>query len=122
MDLEHGLAEMQQELDSLDLEAVDTELVRAALGQVKELFGALKPYEQRELMQLVLQRAEVNEREITLEVYALTEDKLPEKVGAEGYAIFPSLFLNWVSNFPALWRSIRYSKGSKTFSCTFFTS
>ena len=54
---------------------MDTELVRAALRQVKELFGVLKPYEQRELMNFVLQRAEVNEREITLEVYALTETK-----------------------------------------------
>jgi len=63
---------------------VDTELVRAALGQVKEFFGALRPYEQRELMQLVLQRAEVNEREITLEGFALNEASLPEKVGAEG--------------------------------------
>ena len=84
MDLEHGLARVQQELDSLDQEAVDTELVRAALGQVKELFGELKPYEQRELMQLVLHRAEVNEREITLELYALNEAVLPEKVGAKG--------------------------------------
>ncbi len=83
-DLEHGLTEVQQEMDSMEREAVDTDMVRAALGRIKELFGALKPYEQRELMQLVLQRAEVNEREITLEVYALTEDKLPEKVGAEG--------------------------------------
>ena len=84
MDLENQLAEVQQELDSLDREAVDTELVRSALGQVKELFGVLKPYEQRELMQLVLQRAEVNEREITSKVYALTEAALPKKVGAEG--------------------------------------
>ena len=84
IDLEHGLGEVQRELDGLDREAVDTELVRTALGQVKELFGALKPYEQRELMQLVLQRAEVNEQEITLEVYALNQDSLPETVGAEG--------------------------------------
>ena len=76
--------EIQTELGSLDLEAVDTERVRAALGQVKELFGELRPYEQRELMQLVLRRAEVNEREITLEVYAFTKAALPEKVAAEG--------------------------------------
>lgn len=68
----------------MEREAVDTGMVRAALGQVKELFGALKPYEQRELMQLVLRRAEINEREITLEVYALNEASLPEKVGANG--------------------------------------
>ena len=35
-------------------------------------------------MKLVLKRAEVNEREITLEVFALTEAEIPEKVGAEG--------------------------------------
>ena len=35
-------------------------------------------------MQLVLKRAEVNEREIMLEVYALTGARLPEKVVAEG--------------------------------------
>ena len=84
LDLEHGLAEVQQEMDSMEREAVDTGMVRAALGQVKELFGALKPYEQRELMQLVLQRAEINEREVTLEVYALNEASLPETVGANG--------------------------------------
>ncbi len=84
MDLDHGLEEVQQQLGSLDREAVDTELVRAALGQVNELFGELKPYEKRELMQLVLNRAEVNEREITLGLHALDEVVLPEMVGAEG--------------------------------------
>jgi len=44
--LEHGLAQVQQELDSLDRDSVNTELVRAALS-----LGALKPYEQKELMQ-----------------------------------------------------------------------
>jgi hypothetical protein len=71
-------------LDSLDQELVNADLVRATLGQIKEIFEDLKPYEQRELMQLVLHRAEVNEREITLEVYALTEAALPGKVGADG--------------------------------------
>ena len=79
MDLEHGLADIQIELDGLDQEAVDTELVRAALGQVKELFAELKPYEQRELMQLVLHRVEANEQEITLELYAFNEAVLPRR-------------------------------------------
>lgn len=38
VDLEHGLSEVQQELNSLDRVAVDTELVRAALG-VDKRFG-----------------------------------------------------------------------------------
>ena len=45
----------------MDREAVDVDQVRAALGQVKDLYQALRPYEQKELMRLVLQRAEVNE-------------------------------------------------------------
>ena len=57
--------------------------MRATLGQVKELSGVLKRYEQREPMKLVLQRSEVNEREITLEVYAFAEARLPEKVSGE---------------------------------------
>ena len=87
LDLEHGLAEVQHELDGMDREAVDVGLVRAALGQVKDLLGALKPYEQKELMRLVLQRAEVNEREITLDIYALTETSLQEKVSDEGVMV-----------------------------------
>lgn len=42
-DLERGVSEIQQELANLDREAVDAESVRVALGQVKELFGALEP-------------------------------------------------------------------------------
>ncbi|MFQ6027288.1 MAG: hypothetical protein ACE5Q6_07330 [Dehalococcoidia bacterium] len=87
MDLENGLAEVQRELDGLDREAVDVGQVRGALGQVKDLYGALKPYEQKEMMQLVLQRAEVNEREITLEVYALTGAEMPGVVAAEGEVV-----------------------------------
>jgi site-specific DNA recombinase len=83
-DLEHGSAQVQEELDSLDREAVDADLVRATLGQIKGLFETLKPYEQRELMQLVLQRAEVNEREISLDIYTLTEASLVGKMGDSG--------------------------------------
>ena len=74
-------------MDGLDRDSVDVAQVRSALGQVRDLYGALKPYEQRELMQLVLQRAEVSEREITLEVYALTGAELPGKVAAEGVVV-----------------------------------
>ena len=39
LELKHGLGEVQRDLDSLDREAVDTEQVRTALGQVKTFFG-----------------------------------------------------------------------------------
>jgi hypothetical protein len=87
MDLERGLEQVQQEMESLDREAVDAEAVHAALGKVKELFGALKPYQQKEPMQLVLKTAEVNEREIVLEIYALSEASLAGKVSAQGEVV-----------------------------------
>ena len=39
-------------------------------------------------MKLVLQRAEINQREIALEVYALTKASLPEKVGDKGEVVW----------------------------------
>ncbi len=77
-DLERGLAEVTNALADLDREAVSTDAVRAALAQAHALFGQLRPHEQRELMQVLLQRVEVNERQIVLEVYAMTD--LPDAV------------------------------------------
>ena len=51
------------------------------------MVGVFRPYEQRELINLVLQRAEVNERKITLEVYALTATKSTAVVDAEGAVV-----------------------------------
>ena len=114
LDLEQGLAKVQQELNSLDREAVDAASVRAALCQVKDLFGALKPYEQKELMQLVLQRAEINEREITLDIYALTEASLPEKVGAEGDVV--RMRPDWLPR-PYRIKNLRAYASAKSITC-----
>ena len=46
-------------------------MVKADLGRVQEVYDCFRPSEQRELMALLLNRAEVNERGIVLEVYAL---------------------------------------------------
>ena len=73
---------------------------------MKELFGALKPYEQRELIQLVLRRAEVNEREITLEVYALNGAALPGKVADKGELVRPRP--GWLPS-PVSQRTLRVS-------------
>ena len=47
--------------------------VKEALGRIHEVYGRLRPFEQRELMAMVLKRAEVNERQIVLDIYALNE-------------------------------------------------
>ena len=47
--------------------------VRNALLRINEVFSHLKPFEQRELMSLVLKSAEVNGKELVLEICALGE-------------------------------------------------
>ena len=47
---------------------VSADAVRAALANVTEVYEALQPYERKELVRLLLQRAEVGEHRITLEI------------------------------------------------------
>lgn len=47
-------------------------MVRRALGRINAVYGCLKPHEQREIMALILRKAEVNERQIVLGVYSLS--------------------------------------------------
>jgi hypothetical protein len=49
------------------------QVVKNALSRMNEVYSHLKPFEQRELMSLVLRSAQVNEKEIVLEIYALGE-------------------------------------------------
>ena len=66
--LERGVVELEQQLAKVQDKAVTAEVVRAALSQVHQVYACLKPYEQRELMRLVVHRAEVHVRELVLEI------------------------------------------------------
>ena len=77
--LERGIAELDQQLARVQDKAVTAEVVRAALSQVQQVYACLKPYEQRELVRLVLHRAAVHVRELVLEIN-----------GAVGQAITPA--------------------------------
>ena len=44
---------------------------RSALCQFGEVFACLTPFERKELIRLVLRRAEVGDRQIVLEVYPI---------------------------------------------------
>ena len=81
--LERGVAELDQQLAKVQDKAVTAEVVRAALSQVQQVYACLKPYEQRELVRLVLHRAEVHVRELVLEIN-----------GAVGQAITPATVYN----------------------------
>ena len=81
--IERGVAELEQQLAKVQDKAVTAEVVRTALSQVHQVYACLKPYEQRELMRLVVHRAEVHVRELVLEIN-----------GAVGQAITPATVNN----------------------------
>ena len=53
---------------STTLDVVDAATIAAGLAEFREVYGCLKPFEQKELIHLVLRRAEVSDREIVLEI------------------------------------------------------
>ena len=69
-------------------QAVDVADIRRAMGNITEVYYCLQPYERRELMQLIIAGAEINEREMVLEIrtgacMGATDVKRGE-VGAKG--------------------------------------
>jgi hypothetical protein len=48
---------------------VEAETVRGALADMHAVYEQLKPFERKQLMRLVLNRVEVNERQIVLEIH-----------------------------------------------------
>jgi hypothetical protein len=75
-ELEKGIIEADEALQQVSKQSVNAETVKNALSNISEIYLQLKPLERRELIGLVLKRAEVREREIALEIYALGEQHL----------------------------------------------
>ena len=67
-DLEHGLVDAEEALAGMKRESVSAADVVANLRQFRAIYDCLKPIEQKELMHLVLRRAEVWDNEIVLEI------------------------------------------------------
>ena len=67
-DLESGLAEIDDALEAAGKQAVDVAEVRRAIANISEVYDCLHPFEQKELMQLILQGAEISERQMVLEI------------------------------------------------------
>ena len=91
-DLERGLLEVEESLAHLSRDAVSAAEVAAGLSRFRELYAFLKPFEQKELMHLVLHRAEVWDRQIVLEingnvptVVAGTPDKSDSRFGTPNW-------------------------------------
>ncbi len=67
--LEHAVSETEDAVLRAESEVVQTGTVRDALANIGSVYETLRPAERKELMQLVLRRVEVNERQIVLEIY-----------------------------------------------------
>jgi site-specific DNA recombinase len=75
-DLESGMADVEARLGELARQRLTADGVRAALARFNDVYGCLTPFERKELMRLVVHRAEVRDREIVLELYAIPAPKL----------------------------------------------
>ena len=71
-DLQFGIAEVQTAIDEVQHSVATGSTVREALQDFSEGYGHLKPYEQKELMSLLLHSVEIRDREIVLEIYGGT--------------------------------------------------
>jgi site-specific DNA recombinase len=67
-ELESGISAIDGALDSAKQLAVDAAEIHQAMASISEVYNCLQPFEQKELMQLILQVAEINERKMVLEI------------------------------------------------------
>ena len=75
-ELEQGLAEVSHALARIEEQRVTAETVRASLARFKDVYAQLTPFERKELMRLLLHRAEVGDRQIVLEIYPVTASEM----------------------------------------------
>ena len=68
-DLHRGLAGVEADLAAMARRTVTATNVTAALGHFHDLYACLRPYEQRDLMRLLVSRVEVRDREVVLELF-----------------------------------------------------
>jgi site-specific DNA recombinase len=67
-ELEAAMTEVDIAIGRTDTDAVSAQMVADALTDMGSVYEHLKPFERKELLRLVLHRADVSEREIVLEI------------------------------------------------------
>lgn len=73
-EIETGVTELQLALEDLERNSIKDELVGKALRNFSGIFGTLKPYQQKELMNIVLHKAVIGEKDIKIALHG----KVPE--------------------------------------------
>ena len=67
--IEHGIEMVQLTIDQIEREAVDKEIVLEALKKFGEVFDNIEPYQQKELMKLVLAKAIIGPDHLKVALY-----------------------------------------------------
>ena len=67
--LEATLSQLELQMGAIERESVDENIVRKALEAFTDVFEELPPYQRKELVGLVLSRAEISEETLSLEFY-----------------------------------------------------
>ena len=82
---ESGLEELDSTIGSVKGKAVNQEVVLAALSRFKDIYAKLPPYQRRELIGLVLLKAEVTENQLRLSFHGRpAAPEVFEKISAPG--------------------------------------
>jgi hypothetical protein len=82
---ESGLEELDSTIASVKGKAVNQEAVLAALSRFKDIYAKLPPYQRRELIGLVLLKAEVTENQLRLSFHGRpAAPEVFEKISAPG--------------------------------------
>ena len=79
--IESGMLEAEQDLRDLTPAAVTPNDVRAGLKEFGRTFAHLRPFEQKELIRLVIRRVEIGDRELVLEIYGNAVGSFAEAAG-----------------------------------------
>ena len=68
-EIENGISSVQSMIEEIEGKAIGKELIKVALDKMKNVFNALQPYEQKELVRNVLHKAILAEDEIKIGLY-----------------------------------------------------
>ena len=73
-EIEGAVKNLDRQIERIEKKAVQADLLQERLRSFDKCFGKIKPYRQRELMRLVLGRAELGEESIKIGLNHLSDD------------------------------------------------
>ena len=73
-EIEGAVKKLDRQIERIEKKAVQTDLLQERLRDFDKCFGKIKPYQQRELMKLVVGRAELGEESIKIGLNHLSDD------------------------------------------------